>query len=227
MCSLRLTAGRVERNKDRAFNIQRDVDFPNELTIRILDPTQPNVTDVRFKPVEPGLKGFETSHSCRKCWEKYSRPYSGPIVYTSWNDGPSNRQRPLLNLRSPVTGLSRSGSSIVGQARNDFSSQPGNSAGHSYPHPPPPPPPAFYPGQHPPPHLPPTHLPPPPPRHPPPPMNHGPPSRGPSTPLVLQPGDPRIGGKPCWNCSGTGRTLGFLLMSDRICDTCHGIGRLL
>ena len=170
-----------------------------------------------------GYKSFDPSHPCRKCWDKYSKPYSGPIVYTSWNEGPSNRQRPLLNIRpsaaNPSLSFSRSLSSIVNQARNDLYSFPGNSPRHSHP---PPPPPSF-------------------------PVPRPFPSRpqsgfittsanrspspawsrnGPSPPAVLRPGDPGIGGTPCWNCLGSGRTFGFLLLTNNTCDLCGGIGRL-
>lgn len=173
-----------------------------------------------------GYKSFDPSHPCRRCWEKYSKPYSGPIVYSSWNDGPSNRQRPLSYLRSSATSPSlspsRSLSSIANQVRNDLSSVPSNSDRRSHP----PSSPAAYP----------------PPRFPvPPPLPARPQSdytmnrstssawtrNGPSSPPVLRPGDPRIGGNLCWNCHGSGRTFGFLLLTNNTCDLCGGVGRLL
>ena len=182
-----------------------------------------------------GYKSFDPSHPCRKCWEKYSKPYSGPIIYASWNDGPSNRQRPLLNPRSSTStpSLARSISSIVNQARNDLSSIADNPARRSLP--PPSSSSAVYPPRR---------------SHPspfPPPLPPRPRSdfvrasvwstssstststchrSAPPPTAVLRPGDPRIGGRPCWNCSGSGRTLGFLLLSDRMCDVCAGLGRL-
>ena len=177
-----------------------------------------------------GYKAYDPSNPCRKCWEKYSKPYSGPITYSSWGPGPSNRQRPLLNLRSSITdhspSLSRSISSLVNQVRDDLSSYPGNSA--RYPRPPsssqvyPPlrntsaPPPSF-------PH---------------PQFDYTPtptdsrtsstwPRNGPTPPIVLRPGDPRIGGQLCRQCLGSGKTFGFLLLSERPCGVCDGTGRLL
>lgn len=176
-----------------------------------------------------GYKAYDPSNPCRKCWEKYSKPYSGPIIYTSWGPGPSNRQRPLLNLRSsprdPSHSLSRSISSIVNQVRNDISSYPGNSARDSlsssflqtYPtrntSAPPPSSPRYRPGY----------------------ISTSTNSRTSSTwprndlppPVILQPGDPQIGGQLCWNCLGSGRTFGFLLLSERTCGVCRGTGRLL
>ena len=135
-----------------------------------------------------------------------------------------------MNLRSSATNPppspSRSFSSVVDQARNNISSFPGSPAGPSHP----PPSSAVYPPRFPP-------VPPPPPSQPqpnytaPPPMNRSAsstwPRNGPPSPVVYRPGDPRIGGKLCWNCDGSGRTFGFLLLSDNSCDLCGGIGRLL
>ena len=173
-----------------------------------------------------GYKAFDPSHPCRKCWDKYSKPYSGPIVYSSWNDGPSNRQRPLLNLRSAATNpslsFSRSLSSIVNQARNDLSSSSSNPVRRS----------------HPPPSSPSRRFPIPPPLPPRPrsdfitaPVNRSTsstfPRNGPPSSPVLRPGDPRIGGNLCWNCLGSGRTFGLLLLTNNTCNLCGGIGRVL
>lgn len=45
------------------------------------------------------------------------------------------------------------------------------------------------------------------------------------TPLVVSPGDPRLGGVLCGECRGTGRVT-FLLDED-ICPLCRGIGRIV
>ena len=175
-----------------------------------------------------GYKAYDPSNPCRKCWEKYSKPYSGPIAYSDWRSGPSNTQKPLLNLRSTTTdpsrSLNRSITSGVNQARNDLSSYPGNSARCSLPS-------AssqVYPYRN-------TSVPPSSPR----PQSNSTstllrtrssstwPRSGPSPPIVLQPGDPRIGGRLCRNCFGSGRTFGFLLLSERPCGVCCGTGRLL
>ena len=183
-----------------------------------------------------GYKSFDPSHPCRRCWERFSKPYSGPIVYGSWNDGTSNRQRPLLNHRSnatnPSLSLSRSLTSIVNLAREELSSLPGNSVGRSFPPASSPlsPGPRF-----------PVPRPAPPPR----PTSMFSSSSGggngstldrsgsswtrnrPPSPPVFRPGDPRIGGNLCWNCLGSGKTFGFLLLTNNTCDVCGGIGRVL
>lgn len=48
---------------------------------------------------------------------------------------------------------------------------------------------------------------------------------GPGGPLVLAPGDPRIGGIECGRCRGRGMLSD--LLGDYTCSTCRGIGRLL
>lgn len=45
------------------------------------------------------------------------------------------------------------------------------------------------------------------------------------TPLVVRPGDPRLGGFVCGECRGTGRTSFFL--DEDICTVCNGIGRII
>ncbi|CAR21743.1 Hua1p [Lachancea thermotolerans CBS 6340] len=44
-------------------------------------------------------------------------------------------------------------------------------------------------------------------------------------PLVLRPGDPRIGGVTCGECRGSGRVR--FLLDKEICPLCHGVGRVL
>ncbi|CUS22481.1 LAQU0S05e06370g1_1 [Lachancea quebecensis] len=46
-----------------------------------------------------------------------------------------------------------------------------------------------------------------------------------SAPLVLRPGDPRIGGVTCGECRGSGRVR--FLLDKEICPLCHGVGRVL
>ena len=174
-----------------------------------------------------GYKSFDPSHPCRRCWERFSKTYSGPIVYASWNDGGSNRQKPLLNHRSnatnPSLSFSRSLSSLVNQAREELSSIPSGSAGRSFLNPSSPLAPApRFPVPHPAPPRPQSGL------------GSGTLGRNASawsrnsSPLpAFRPGDPRIGGNLCWNCLGSGRTFGFLLLTNNTCDVCSGIGRVL
>ena len=211
----------------KRWYIRRATSVTNVLLSRSLSETSPALADYRLGN-NTGYKSFDPSHPCRKCWERYSKPYSGPIIYASWNDGPSNRQRPLSNFRSSATNpsLSRSISSIIDRARSDLYSFPDSSVRRSLP----PPSSPVYPPRSP---LP-TTLPP----RPRPQSDYVTtamsrsisstwPRNSPPSPPVLQPGDPRIGGNMCWNCNGSGRTFGFLLLTNNTCGLCNGIGRLL
>jgi hypothetical protein len=42
---------------------------------------------------------------------------------------------------------------------------------------------------------------------------------------VVLPGDPRIGGSPCWRCNGRGTT-SVLFFDRETCSVCGGVGRL-
>ena len=42
--------------------------------------------------------------------------------------------------------------------------------------------------------------------------------------VVYPPGDPRIGGRLCWRCGGTGRVSFFIFQEDA-CSICNGVGR--
>lgn len=45
-----------------------------------------------------------------------------------------------------------------------------------------------------------------------------------AAPMMLRPGDPRIGGVVCGECRGRGMIRFFL--DDKICPLCHGVGRI-
>lgn len=56
-------------------------------------------------------------------------------------------------------------------------------------------------------------------------ITYGPYNLGPqNSPIVVQPGDPLIGGYQCAECRGTG-SIRFLLDKEP-CRTCHGLGRI-
>lgn len=52
---------------------------------------------------------------------------------------------------------------------------------------------------------------------------NNPPNQG--RPLVVRPGDPRLGGVVCGECRGTGRITFFL--DEDICPLCNGLGRIV
>jgi hypothetical protein len=145
-----------------------------------------------------GFKSFDPGHPCRKCWERYSKPFEGPIVYAPWS--PSSRsanpstdtlQKPLPRFRSPAGNMA----------------PPPTFRAPSYYNPPPPAPAPYMGGSilsrasttvtH----------------------------RPPPGALVLQAGDPRIGGRLCWRCDGDG-TVSFLIFDEETCPVCNGAGRI-
>lgn len=157
----------------------------------------PNKDHICVKCKNTGYKNYDPSHPCRKCWEKYGKPYAGALMYTSWNTESSSRsskfQRALPRLASPQ----------ASQPLPQFSSYTGRP-----PHAVPPQAPAPY-GQH-------LYV------YNPiigmgqtPPVPHA---------VPVRPGDPRLGGQMCWKCRGTG-TLPLLIIDVRPCSVCGGIGR--
>lgn len=144
-----------------------------------------------------GYKSFDPSHPCRKCWDRFGKPFTSILASSPWSgqgSGPSQSehgrtfQRPLPAFNPPP------------QVR--------------------PPPPQPMPGMYPPssptgatnPNL----------RVVPMPDGNMPPVGA----TVVMPGDPRIGGRLCWRCGGRGVTP-FLIFDEETCDTCGGIGRLI
>ncbi|EIN06356.1 hypothetical protein PUNSTDRAFT_145608 [Punctularia strigosozonata HHB-11173 SS5] len=156
-----------------------------------------------------GFKYYDPSHPCRKCWEKYSRPYSGAVAYAPTNFSatptPSTSgksfQRPLPKLRpaGPGSDLGRSRTQSYGR-RPDY---PGVASQHSYSRSDPPTnwfqPPGI--------------------------QVAGVPGNAAPGSLVVSPGDPRIGGQLCWRCHGSGTT-SFLIFDQQTCFECGGIGRV-
>ena len=163
-----------------------------------------------------GYKNYDPSNPCRKCWEKYAKPYTGALAYTPWSPSGNDprMQRPLAKFVPPhLAGRGPGSSSCSSYASQSYSSR----------HLPPP--------QHPhhsrsisqPPHM-------------------DSPGSGPSyyvlnplgpydaTPPVphaipISPGDPRLGGRLCMRCGGEGvRTV--MLIDVMTCDSCGGTGRV-
>ncbi|KAG8990478.1 hypothetical protein FRB94_013356 [Tulasnella sp. JGI-2019a] len=143
-----------------------------------------------------GYKAFDPSHPCRKCWQRYSKPYSGALMYAPWSNRPadSNYQKPLPRTQGPLGGLSvnrpQPQSSLSGFGfgpgelfRNGSNGPWAMSGGGGGVRPPP-------------------------------------------GALVVKPGDPRIGGRLCWNCGGDGQITLFLFDRER-CPTCNGMGRIV
>ena len=195
-----------------------------------------------------GYKHFDPSNPCSKCWSKYAKAYAGPLTYAPWtpaNAGAGaaeatasaghNLQRPLpagtgagstghryshsltdLNLSPPHSDLGRSASTSRQYNTVTGSGYPGNSSPYA----------------------------PPPQRVQPAPTGGGwPPASWmdpngggsvarrspyirapPPGATVVRPGDPRIGGRLCWRCGGSGVT-SFLIFDEQTCTVCNGLGR--
>ncbi|KLO06526.1 hypothetical protein SCHPADRAFT_687519 [Schizopora paradoxa] len=176
------------------------------------------------KCLNTGYKHFDPSHPCRKCWERYGKPYAGAIVSAPW-DAPASSasrlqyQRPLPTFRPPHLRHQHSRSQPSLLSPSDLPSSPNvlrSSRSSMYA--------GDYPGaqaraqgQQ----LQPQAQ-----------MQAGRPgafniSRGTPPPgaTVVRPGDPRIGGRLCWRCGGDGM-VSFLIFDLETCPICRGVGRV-
>ena len=193
-----------------------------------------------------GYKNYDPSHPCSRCWEKYAKPFSGPITYASWSsDGQSgsspNFQRPLPTFRAPQASLHNYSSSWGGSSPGSASdlSRSATTSRATYGS-------GGYPGAS-------TRVVPivggilpmssyldrlgtrvggvgglgprtcfPPPTWAPAGQLSGSGSSG--AVVVYPPGDSRIGGRLCWRCGGSGKT-SFLIFDETTCSVCDGVGR--
>ncbi|KAH9893141.1 hypothetical protein C8Q73DRAFT_647951 [Cubamyces lactineus] len=184
-----------------------------------------------------GYKNYDPSHPCTRCWDKYARPYTSIMAHAPWSSdaqsgSSSSRttyQRPLPRFRAPhasphqwnasywgspwsPSGYSHSRSASTSRASSGY---PGSAARvipipgggvpvpqfSAYKAPPVFPPSSWF---------------------------------GSSAPVIPQPaggnvvvyppGDPRIGGRLCWRCGGTGKVSFFIFQEDT-CSICNGVGR--
>ncbi|KAI0332671.1 hypothetical protein GY45DRAFT_1320560 [Cubamyces sp. BRFM 1775] len=187
-----------------------------------------------------GYKNYDPSHPCARCWDKYAKPYTSIMAAAPWpsdsQSGTSSSrttyQRPLPRFRAPRTSLHSSNSSYSGSPSSLSGYNHSRSASTSRAS-------SGYPGSSarvipipgggvPVPHLDPYNA------YKAPPVF--PPSSwfGSSAPVIPQPaggnvvvyppGDPRIGGRLCWRCGGTGRVSFFIFQEDA-CSICNGVGR--
>ncbi|KAF8652600.1 hypothetical protein AX16_004320 [Volvariella volvacea WC 439] len=148
-----------------------------------------------------GYKHNDPLHPCKKCWNKYAKPFTGALQYTPWDASSSSSssssgsgttfQRPLPVLRPPH--LSSPPVPPIPPVP-PVPSMPG------LPHPPPPP-------------LPPRV------------QYLSPYARAPPNAVVYKAGDPRLGGRLCWRCDGRGY-VSFFLFDETQCPDCGGTGRI-
>ncbi|KIM60116.1 hypothetical protein SCLCIDRAFT_124973 [Scleroderma citrinum Foug A] len=158
-----------------------------------------------------GYKDYDPTHPCRRCWEKYAKPYTGALVYAPWSSSAadastSRMQRPLPRTpqRATSSRSSRMGcivpppQSSTSHARSVSQPilplQPQHSGtGLTY-------------------------------------YVHNPMLGMGMTPPVpyatpVSPGDPRLGGRICFRCGGSGMRV-QMLIDLTTCQVCGGIGRL-
>ncbi|KAI0032989.1 hypothetical protein K488DRAFT_70229 [Vararia minispora EC-137] len=147
-------------------------------------------------------------HPCRRCWQRFSKPFTQLLALASWGSPDTRMQRPLPSFTPPqhalmppthrrVSSASTVPSSPIerlGQrldrladrmeARFDSTVQ----------------------------------------RTPSRVLQAGPFARPPPGTVMMRPGDPRLGGRLCWRCHGRGRH-SFMLFDEITCEECGGLGR--
>jgi len=148
-----------------------------------------------------GYREGNPQNPCDRCWRKYAKSFSGPLVYsfpanTASSSLASNFQRPLPFMSSSSS--SATSSSAPQPAR--LTRRPPANQSCSYNSPtsfraPPFPPPTTAP----------------------------PVIRSPDS-VTYYSGDPRIGGTLCWRCNGKG-SVDVFIFDQETCPVCSGIGR--
>lgn len=161
-----------------------------------------------------GYKDYDPSHPCRKCWDKYGRPYTGALTYTPWSPSQNDprMQRPLPRFVPPHLASSSSRPplepySTSRSPRGLFPpppQHPHHSRSISQPH-------LYSEGSGPSYYV----------------MNPLSPPDAPPVPdaIPVAPGDPRLGGRRCMRCGGAGVQT-MMLFDVSMCDTCGGTGRV-
>ncbi|KAF8757802.1 hypothetical protein RHS01_03553 [Rhizoctonia solani] len=158
-----------------------------------------------------GYVAYDPSNPCRECWSLFAQPYEGVLSFAPWDSPESvtsdeqNLQRPLPSSSSPRT-QSRPQRPLASSSRpvshpQHSSYGPGQPLGSL--------PPAGWSSSS---SLRPSAT-----------LSYGRPPRG---ALVVRPGDPRIGGRVCWKCSGDGWQYKTMGLETKTCSACNGLGRL-
>ncbi|KAI9435212.1 hypothetical protein F5148DRAFT_47725 [Russula earlei] len=144
-----------------------------------------------------GYKGFDPSHPCRKCWDRFGTPYTAILDSSPWGGqgtGTTSQSQQGRSFQRPLPALKPPQARLPPLPVADAYRLPRCSSR------------AWRCGT----------------RRVPMPFGVPPP---PDAAVVL-PGDKRIGGRLCWQCGGRGKTP-FLIFDELPCETCGGIGRLL
>ncbi|TFK60520.1 hypothetical protein BDN72DRAFT_850461 [Pluteus cervinus] len=173
-----------------------------------------------------GYKHYDPSHACKKCWNKYGKPFNGPLTYafggsssssssstpnvgTPSDQGSKSFQRalPRVNPYAPPPPRPHRDHHDHHRHQHNYIQRPSSNLppGQAYAH---------SQGQRGP------VSPPLPPRI----RTMSPYAPTPPNAVVYQAGDPRIGGRLCTSCYGSGK-MTFLIFEDQ-CDRCGGLGRV-
>lgn len=155
-----------------------------------------------FRGTPTALVPGNPSRPCRKCWGRYARNYEGPLAFADWEGnangtGGTNYQRPISD--PPTIPESSALAPSPSPAHSRTLSESGSLRRI----------PVVAPGA-----------------GRPVPLVTQSMRRAPRGAEVVRPGDPRIGGRLCWNCNGTGQVTVFIFDQDR-CRVCGGLGRVM
>ncbi|CAH7674857.1 hypothetical protein BY996DRAFT_7816022 [Phakopsora pachyrhizi] len=139
-----------------------------------------------YKCNNTGFKSFDPNRPCKKCWDKFGRPWSAVRLSPSSQQTNLIFQRPLPSFQPVYHPQGQSYPSTGYYPQGQFSGTPSTMVTTSG-----------------------------------------------STPLVVRPGDPRIGGRLCLNCNGSGSRSDELNLlqvffggGQETCRACRGTGRV-
>lgn len=162
-----------------------------------------------------GYRNNDPTSPCFKCWERYARPFAGPLTTINWkgmytvSNAPLGYQRPLPRFTPPhMSGMGMSAPASRSSSHAHTSGYSGSTSSRILPVASGSIPMGLYldsaqgrPGPA-------VRV-----------ADHPPPGA-----MVFRPGDPRLGGRLCWRCGGSGVTT-FLIFDEQPCSVCDGIGR--
>ncbi|KAL5633528.1 hypothetical protein ACGC1H_003876 [Rhizoctonia solani] len=156
-----------------------------------------------------GYVAYDPSNPCRECWSLFAQPYEGVLSFAPW-ESPESVMTDEQNLQRPLPATSS-------HSRPQQRPTPGPSRPLSHPQqssysrwgPPGSLPPASWSSSS---GLRPSAT-----------VSYG---RPPPGSVVVRPGDPRIGGRVCWKCSGDGWQYKTMGLETKTCSACNGLGRL-
>ena len=153
-----------------------------------------------FRGTPSALVPGNPSKPCRRCWDRFSRSYEGPLVFADWEGnangtGGTNYQRAISDPPPAPEPFAPAPSPSPVQSRrpSEANSLRSNQAMTNAPAAP---------------------------------LSMQYMRRAPRGAAVVLPGDPRVGRRVCWNCDGTGEVTLFIFTQEQ-CRVCGGLGRVM